>query len=244
MRADGSPSLCAVCGSRMHWAKKCPHAYERTAAPVCYSSGKNASGYDEEVQITLMASDTVDMAKLDNLLGETLGSVLLESGCTKTVCGSQWLQCYLDTQSDKEKALIKYESSSSVFCFGDGDHKTAIKCALIPCVLVDKKIQIRTRVVNCNVPLLLSRESMKMAGMVIDLTSDTVEIFNQRIKLGITSMGHYTLPIYRIPTTEKIEHVLLSEMSNGNTDAVARKLHRQFAHPSVDKLQKLLKDAF
>ena len=30
LNKEGNVSTCAICGSRMHWAKSCPHSYERT----------------------------------------------------------------------------------------------------------------------------------------------------------------------------------------------------------------------
>ena len=37
---DSSTSLCAICGSRMHWAKACPHAYEKQKNRRLYTMAK------------------------------------------------------------------------------------------------------------------------------------------------------------------------------------------------------------
>ena len=36
---------------------------------------------------------------------------MLESGCTKTVCGEEWLRCYIDTLSEIE---LKFGDGKSV----------------------------------------------------------------------------------------------------------------------------------
>jgi hypothetical protein len=240
LNSNGSVSLCAICGSKMHWAKKCPHAYERSL----YLEDDDNMCDEEEVQITLMASsEDSGTDKMDRLLGETIGSVLLDSGCSKTVCGNSWLDCYLDTLTKEELFTVKYVNSASVYRFGDGKRATAIQCVVFPCVLAGRNIKIKADVVDCNIPLLLSKASMKKAGMVIDLNTDTAVVFSRQVKLDITSVGHYTLPIYRPICKARVEEILVSSVNHDDKYAVALKLHRQFAHPASDKIKKLLKDA-
>ena len=83
---------------------------------------------------------------------------------------------------------------------------------------------------------------MKKAGMVIDTNTDTVMVFGKKIRLSTTSIGHYKLSIVQPPTDAEVEHILITFGSAG-PDAIATKLHRQFAHPSAERLKKLIKDA-
>ena len=146
--------------------------------------------------------------------------MILDLGCSKTVCGKAWLDTYLETLDSKQLLEIKYEKSSSVFRFGDGKRMTSLKRAIIPCVLAGRNISIRTDVVDCNIPLLLSKASMKTAGMIINTNNDTVKVYGCEIKLGTTSIGHYKLFIAPPPTTARIEEILLS-LDNSNPDDVA-----------------------
>ena len=50
---------------------------------------------------------------------------------------------------------------------------------------------IQTGVVAVDFLLLLSRKSMKTAGIMIYLTSDTATIFAKSVMLNMTSSGHY-----------------------------------------------------
>ena len=244
LRPDGSVSICAICSSKMHWAKNCPHAYERKPKPVFYADGEeldnNANDIDEEIHITLIAQTDGDQ-KMDFLLGETIGKVLLDSGCSKTVCGEPWLNSFLDTLTAAEREKIVFENSAAVYRFGDGERMQAVKCVSLPCVLAGKLIDIKTDVVDCTLPLLLSKTSMKKAGMVLNLADDTAVVFGKNVKLDMTSMGHYTLPISFPASPRRIECVLMSE--NDDSSNIARKLHKQFAHPTAEKLKKFLSDA-
>ena len=40
---------------------------------------------------------------METLIGEMLSMAVLDSGCTKTVCGETWLNCDLETLSDEDK---------------------------------------------------------------------------------------------------------------------------------------------
>ena len=44
---------------------------------------------------------------MSKLVGETFASGILDSGCTKTVCGTAWYQEFLENLSDIDKAQVK-----------------------------------------------------------------------------------------------------------------------------------------
>ena len=81
---EGEVSRCNVCGSIFHWVSRCPDAY-----------ASEVSQEPEEVHIiiTLFESSSHDLSdgKMKDFVGETLCSAVLDTGCTKTVCGRNWL---------------------------------------------------------------------------------------------------------------------------------------------------------
>ena len=44
-----------------------------------------------------------------------------------------------------------------------------------------------------DLPCLLSKDSMKRAGAVIDVGNDDLEIFGNKMKMKVNGSGHYTL---------------------------------------------------
>ena len=66
---------------------------------------------DGSVQIQLLEET------METLIGEMLSMAVLDSGCTKTVCGEIWLNCYLETLSDEDKKLLHVKDNNSVFKF-------------------------------------------------------------------------------------------------------------------------------
>ena len=107
----------------------------------------------------------------------------------------------------------------------------------IPAVIANTKVKINTDLVSSDIPLLLSRSSMKRANMTIDFENDTAFIFGYKAKLIVTKSGHYALPISpytqllnNLATNERI-HITLTTQGEKSKFQMATKLHRQFSHP-------------
>ena len=78
---------------------------------------------------------------------------------------------------------------------------------------------------------------MKTAGVKMDLESDTAQNFDKDIALNLTTSGQYCIPIDRarkIPV-QKVFSVDLEEMASKDRYKTLFKLHRQFAHPPINK---------
>ena len=233
--SDGKPSQCHVCQSTMHWARNCPHKDDEDA--------DEKKPY--ETSIVLLNNQT---AGDNSLLGETLGSVVLDSGCSRTVCGGTWYECYLDTLPQHIRDKVKPVSSDARFRFGNGEVLKSKFNVKLPCRLAGKTVEIATDVVDSDIPLLLSKSSMKKSNTVLNFVNDSVSIFGKNLKLKCTSSGHYYIPLSRLSGVDNINFVLIAtqDISASSMDGkrkIAIKLHRQFSHPSSDKLIGLVKDA-
>ena len=91
--------------------------------------------------------------------------------------------------SDKETGSIHIEHSSAFYRFGDGEQKKALRCVTFPRRFGGKHVNIQTDVIDYAIPLLMSHHLLKVAGIIINVTEDTVN-------LPSTSTGHYILPIF------------------------------------------------
>ena len=177
----------------------------------------------------------------DFFWGETLGSAVLDSGASSTVCGTKWYKCFLETLTDAQKKKIVKRKGVRTFKFGDGNKLNSLYKVILPCVIADIEVSIITDVVNSDIPLLLSKDAMKKAGTCLNFEDDTVTMLKKKIPLSCTSSGHYYIPITKpLPDKRKFKHVpFIKEISSKNTAKkikIATKLHRQFSHPSSKKL--------
>ena len=91
---------------------------------------------------------------------ESFGSAILDTACTKTVCGSKWLYDYIESLDKEDRESIREEKSERVFRFGDSSQIKAVKNVIIPAVIGGKKCKISTDFVGLELPLLLSKASL------------------------------------------------------------------------------------
>ena len=240
----GNHTICRRCRSIYHWIADCPHVptEERSNTSGTFYT-RNA---DEEVYIALLQSNTPKTKdEITGLVAETFSKAVIDSGCTKTVAGENWFNEYTESLSEDEVASIQYVDSQALFRFGDSEPVRSTKKALIPMMIGGKRLQLATEIVPSDVPLLLSKEAMKIAEAGIDFKSDSITLFGNKQPLICTTSGHYAIPITSTSLNEnslEVNNVLLS-ISESDVNTTAKKLHKQFNHPSNKKMIDLVKTA-
>lgn len=139
---------------------------------------------------------------------ECFGSAILDTACTRTVCGQEWLNHYMTELNQEETYdLRKTETyNHRPFRFGDGKVVRSNRKLKIPAKTGQIKCKIETEVVSANIPLLLSKASLKRAGTVSDMKNDRAAMFNQPIELDFTSSGHYCVNIMDNESSSKDMH--------------------------------------
>ena len=233
--SDNKPLKCYNCESVKHMSRDCPHKYD-----------SNNRKDKDNVKLTLFGSgENENMLKT---VHESFGMAILDSGCTKTVTGRVWLEAYIESLNTADKKTVIYEKDSSKFRFGDGKEVISKVNVQIPAYVANQRVTIKTSLVDNEIPLLLSRSAMKKAEMTVDFENDMATIYGTEVKLITSSSGHYCLPItkYLLKEETESEIVLHATSVKGNDykekKAKAKKLHRQLAHASKEKLIRLVKE--
>ena len=186
----GNSLKCNLCWATDHVRYNCPHHKE-----VKDLLAKKKGGVQFSMFVGCATSDKDK--KMQKLLEESAGHAILDSGCATTVCGEAWLTSYVSTLSKDDQDRIEVRPSTQSFTFGDGNTVSSLRKVKIPCYLGDAPGAVTTDVVNCRIPLLLSRQSMKTIGLILDFGRDVAMVGDNKteIRLKITSSGHYGLPI-------------------------------------------------
>ena len=226
---------CFFCGSTQHKIFNCPEKKKQQ---------------QEEVHIVLLAGNPGERQK--TLLSESFGKGVLDSACSRTVCGKKWMKEYLKTLQKKQLKEIKNYSDRHSYRFGDGVSVKAFARKRIPIVIGNVKYDLKVDVVKNEIPLLISSSSLKKLKAILDFSNDVILVGKdrKRIPLHYTSTGHYCMPISRfdLDTQNSLTSIVLHTENLANMNRrtklqKARKLHTQFAHPPKEKLIKLLKDS-
>ena len=218
---------CFKCGKSDHIRRFCPELRKRV----------------EEVHITLFNSE--DQTKMTALIRESLGCALLDSGCTKTVCGKLWLEEYLSDLGGEDLAKVKYRSDETAYRFGDGMPSVSNQTVELPAVVGGQQVTIKAGIVSNSIPLLLSKEAMATAGVLLDFANGRAKILNEWCNLKTSVTGHFLINLGKSVKYSSENVVLhLESIQNASEDVLdkkALKLHRTLGHCSKDKMLALVK---
>ena len=232
---NGVQLCCNICESIYHFKQECPEV--RTTDLYLTH------------EVILFESDYDHPAKLKNLVSDSWNAALLDSGATKTVAEEILLNSFIQSLNEEEKGKIETSKSNNMYRFGDRNLIPAILNVNLPVTIAEKQVYINTDIMPNDIPLLLSRQAMKKTGMSINSEKDQAIVFRRHEKLITTSSGHYALPITSYcklinnVNAGSNENILLVNKNQKSKRAIALKLHRQFTHPTPDKLVKLLNSA-
>ena len=121
---------------------------------------------------------------------------------------------------------------------------------IFPVIMGSQKFFIEADVLKSELPLLLSRQSMKRAEMIMDFSDDMVNVEGKDIiKFTCTTSGHYCLPLTRLLPHDSSSYcrivlhtVNLKTMTADEKTKKAAKLHCQFSH-FKEKLIQLVKNS-
>ena len=247
---DGERLLCLACGSYRHMMQECQHSWERMKGKAYMAEEQEEESYFTMANRTVASKEEDDVIlytgnskeRISNLGSETLGRLLLDTGCTRNVCGEAWWLDYYENLTEEDKAKVKEEDGGEKkFRFGGGEVLTALRKVTFPAQLAGKVVRISSHVVSSPIPLLWSKPSMVRAGVVVHLPEDRARILGSWTDLDITSAGHHSLHIQ--PGKEVTEHSLVA-LPEGEEEKKAAlvKIHRQMGHPRKETMVKLLKN--
>ena len=110
---------------------------------------------------------------------------LLDSGCTKTVCGETWLQHYLHSLSFDECKKNETSKRNSSFKFGDSKLVNIFKIVKISVIIAGVQATVTIDVVEYGISLLLIKLWKKQKHK--QTFRDKINIFGIKVKIYFTS---------------------------------------------------------
>lgn len=253
---DGKPMLCNSCGSFRHLMANCPDSLEKRkkiSAYVTETVSEDSEVEPEPEQVNRFILFTSDAEELSNFTAEAINAAALDTCCTTSVAGRNWLNIYLKSLPQDYKHLVEGPfAGEKWFQFGNQGVLKSTARYNLPAKLGSTPVTIKVEIIESDIPLLLSKESMKKAGMIIHLSEDTAVVFGQKLNLNTTSAGHYVIPL--LPSADVVTDInkihkneifvsTLTQADESSKYKMLEKLHKQFGHRPKESFIKLLKDA-
>ena len=218
----GSVSRCKRCGSTYHWVKDCPEQHPESAKVTSTQST------DDE---------PVVYAEFDEaLVLESLGMAILDTGCTATVCGLNWMKFFEEMMLSEDRSQIRKMPSSKIICFGDNAKYPSLYSLVVPVYINNQRISLGIEVVDTEVPLLLSKSTLSKMKANIDLATNKYKLFGKEVKTFESTFGHTMISLLK----QDVAEVFLTQEEKRLSKKEIEKLHRQFGHCKGEKLNKLL----
>ena len=229
---------CYNCRKIGHCARDCPEkprtapkrgSYGKFSGPTYFQSDFNLNEQDE---------DTI------YLTGEAVNKALLDTGAASTVCGQRWLDVFEETLTPAQKSSIKVKATNKPYRFGDGKVTYASVQKTLPVNICGQDVFLETHVVKNDIPLLLSRTSMKKMKMVIDNEHDKIYALGGQEDLITTASGHIVIPIAKdkaevmmtCATEEDCQVMDTYLVDEKNPEQCAEHLHKYFGHGPTSKI--------
>ena len=249
---------CYICKNPNHRVANCPHnTYNnktegqrntyRTEGPR--NSYKTDGQRKRYTYLADMTSEVVLPERDEQytyFIGETVNKGLLDTGASATVCGQKWLEVYTESLTGEEARKLKTKNSKTTFRFGDGESVVARKLVTLPVKMFGKNIVIRTHVVDTDIPLLLSKQTVNEHRFVIDIGKKKVYAHGGEEPILDTASGHMVVSIGRGEDSRDVpphaqEMTFLVDVNDARK--TAQHLHRYFAHGSAKKIGEWVKSS-
>ncbi|CAE7241098.1 RE2 [Symbiodinium sp. CCMP2592] len=181
IRLMKSKSYCNSCGKKGHWHKD----------PECPNNGPGQSVRDVEVCHHVPLEVYAVRHDGRGLVGIT------DTACAKSVAGTAWLQNYSNEISrvyQKPELVREHEA----FRFGTGKVHHSSFHVVLYFEMGGQVIELKASIINGDVPLLLSKDSLAQLEMVYDVAANRADFRALGLKgfgLITTTSGHPAIPI-------------------------------------------------
>ena len=113
---NGVVSRCHICDSTHHFARKCPH--RDSTVLLTEQTYEEQEANVQNVNITLF-NELESLEKYDVFLAESMNAAVVDTACSKTVCGTSWLQNFVEHYDDSARELLQITPSNLPFRFED-----------------------------------------------------------------------------------------------------------------------------
>ena len=105
------------------------------------------------------------------------------------------MENYLKNLGKEERKKVKKKEGWRIFKFEGGERLNSLQQVIILAFIGQQEVLLQVDVVSSAIPLLLSRDMLKMAETVLDMKEDVAFMVGEVVELRRSRMGHYTIKL-------------------------------------------------
>ena len=204
---------------------------------------------------SICLSDNMKEPELSRFTNEALNCAALDTCCSQTVAGKQWLKVYLRSlPNDLREESIGPQKANKQFRFGNNQLLTATEKWELPVYLGNRQRSITVYIIPSDIPMLMSKSDLQENDTILYMKEDKASINGKMVDLSTTTAGHY---IVNLLEDEEMHDIFLAEddfeeifntidlkTADETTQMkLLKKLHAQFGHRPKQAFVDLLKHA-
>ena len=188
-------SYCSVCKRRGHWHKdaECPANQQKKGAP------EQAS---QSAQMCYFVYMTEDQDSRRSSSASALA--IVDTACTRSVAGYGWFENYYK-MADEKGIPVKTVDLKDTFKFGASTIFESNFAVWAWFAIEGRWFAVRVSIVQCDVPLLLSRSVLAGLKMKLDVAehkASLAALHLQEVRLATSATGHPALNVSKYPIGE------------------------------------------
>ena len=210
---------CRRCGKTGHWARKCRASLPNASASAGAAAGSSGASLVQVKDfvcciqalpiMTVESRQSVKKAGMldqlrarrqdehEVLLVSSPGYAILDSGCGRSVIGSETLRRFQELWDKAHIPSPKVVKELNAFRFGNGEQETSDQVIEMPIQLAGRRGIVRAAVIKGKAPLLMSRPALKKLGATMDFAADKLKVFKDgtTIDMLVNEAGQYMIPV-------------------------------------------------
>ena len=219
---------CRRCLKIGHWARECrnpPADKSQSQSAQASSSSATGAGYVQHVddpgeEMTpsfvgaaelLLCEDENKKDAAHQVLASGLvsspGFGVIDSGCGKTLIGSETLARLETMIYAAGFGSVKRREEANLFRFGNGMTERSTEVATIPVGIAKTYGTIDAAVIEGQAPLLLGRPTLVKMGVHLDFTSNVMSFMDQSTKMEVNSAGQLLVDLMDFPEKPHSENM-------------------------------------
>eukprot|EP00435_Cladocopium_sp_Y103_P056355 s943_g19.t1 len=192
---------CWRCQQIGHFSRDCPKP--KGSGKGSSQSGDNPSGASGAAMVEDFSSGHPSDSEV--YLVSSPGFGIIDSGCGKTLIGQSTLNALFRKYADAGFPLPDLRQEEHLFRFGNQNEEVARFAVTLPIGIGGRVGSVEASIIKGTAPLLLSRNTMRSLGAVLDFQKETLSLAGSKPeKLQTNSAGQYVINIMDFPATSSV----------------------------------------